>query len=175
MELLDWKVCTFVILFDVAKLSSPESVPISTPISNGKDPTSHALINKTSCTTFWSCWSDHQKPLSHCSLIGIYLLSGAGHIFICFRKMWILYSGKWLFISLPISPLVCWTLSFWFIAALYISEIAGLSLWYEMQIFFFPSLSFIFWLGLLLFWSVFVSLPCRIFFFWSWIYLIFLW
>jgi len=137
VELLDWKVCTFVVLFDVAKLFSPESVPISTPISNGKDPTSHALINKTSYTTFWSCWSDHQKLLSHCSLIGIYLLSGAGHIFICFRKMWILYSGKWLFISLPISPLVCWTLSFWFIAVLYIFEIAGLSLWYEMQIFFF--------------------------------------
>lgn len=87
--------------------------------------------------TFWSCQPDNQKVLSHGSLTGIYLMSRVGRIFIHFRKMWTPFSGKWLFISLPISPLVCWTLSFWFIAALYMFEIAGLGLWYELQIFIF--------------------------------------
>lgn len=92
--------------------------------------------------------------LTHHSLIGICLLSRVGHISICFRKMWIALSGKWLFISLPV---------YWFAGLYHFDFSSSLHIWESsLANIFLLACYLFFWLCWWLFQSVFVSLACKI-------------
>lgn len=52
VELLDQKVCTFVILLKIARLPSVDLVPVYLQISSERKLVSHTLISTISCQTF---------------------------------------------------------------------------------------------------------------------------
>lgn len=125
MELLDLKGCTFAILLEIAEF--PSSV-----CSNSRFPQlweracfltlQHNLSSKFLTFSNWII----KKMASQLCLI---IMRSTGHISYTSEKMWTPLLGKPLLLYLQ----VCWTLSFWFIATLYIF---GLGWWYDLQKFF---------------------------------------
>ena len=120
VKLLDQRVCTFVILSEIAKLFSIDFVPIYIPISNEESQFLTPPLTR-SCQTFWSLPIWQSKVVSPCSLICIHLIMQTiVHIFICFGTIWLAFPGKWLFISFA----SCFSIGLWvFVILIYTSSL----------------------------------------------------
>lgn len=111
VELLSRKICAFVILITIAKLSSMGLVLISTPICNAQECLFLYSLTEYIIKPLCFSQSDGKKQYFSEVLFCISLMTSEGeHIFICLGDICVFFSVKPC--PLPIFPFGCWSFSY---------------------------------------------------------------